>query len=114
MICELSCHHLDDKATYEALSYTWGSSFNNDNHQSWSQAQAVPRDVDILLDVQLMKVTSSLHDALRRLQKPTGTRLIWVDAICIDQSHDEEKSWQIQKMRDIYAKANSAKSRRAV
>lgn len=98
-------HHVDDNLSYEALSYTWGSSFNNDNHQSWSQTQAAPQDVDIVLDFQLMKVTSSLHDALRRLQKSTGTRLIWCDAICIDQCHDEEKSWQIQKMRDIYARA---------
>jgi hypothetical protein len=30
---------------------------------------------------------------------------VWVDALSIDQNHDEEKGWQIQMMRIIYKKA---------
>jgi hypothetical protein len=31
--------------------------------------------------------------------------LLWIDAICIDQSNDIEKSWQVAQMGDVYASA---------
>ncbi|OCK76902.1 HET-domain-containing protein, partial [Lepidopterella palustris CBS 459.81] len=40
-----------------------------------------------------------------RLRDPSFERMIWVDAICIDQDNFEEKSHQIQLMAKIYSKA---------
>lgn len=31
-----------------------------------------------------------------------GCRLIWLDALCILQAHDDDKAWQIQRMYDLY------------
>jgi hypothetical protein len=32
---------------------------------------------------------------------------IWIDAVCIDQSNNEEKSWQVERMGSIYSWATS-------
>lgn len=32
---------------------------------------------------------------------------IWIDAVCIDQSNNEEKSWQVERMGSIYSRAFS-------
>ncbi|KAI5357970.1 putative heterokaryon incompatibility [Septoria linicola] len=45
--------------------------------------------------------------ALRHLALPDKTRLLWVDAVCINQSDDTEKSKQVQRMRAIYSQAAS-------
>ncbi|KAL9481013.1 hypothetical protein ACSS6W_005799 [Trichoderma asperelloides] len=31
-----------------------------------------------------------------------GCRLIWLDALCILQAHEDDKAWQIQRMYDLY------------
>jgi hypothetical protein len=50
-------------------------------------------------------ITKNCHDALTSLVVNSKIRTIWVDAICIDQSDDAEKSGQIPLMSDIYGKA---------
>lgn len=77
--------------TYEALSYVWG----------------VPGDrKDILCDNRRLSVTINCWTALVALRRRFRTRLLWVDAICIDQArHDEammERGEQVQKMGVIY------------
>lgn len=48
------------------------------------------------------EVTINLESALRHIRKPTSSLVIWVDAICIDQSDNMEKKHQIHLMGDIY------------
>lgn len=57
---------------YEALSYVWGVKESTEM---------------IRVDGGLLKVTANLFEALSNLRKPREDRLIWIDAICIDQSH---------------------------
>ncbi|KAH7306119.1 heterokaryon incompatibility [Rhexocercosporidium sp. MPI-PUGE-AT-0058] len=52
-------------------------------------------------------VTQSLHSALQRLQTPDGSRLMWIDAICINQDDSEERSIQVTLMREIYLRAQA-------
>lgn len=55
-------------------------------------------------------VLSNLYAALKQLRKPTSTRTLWIDAICIDQVRDEgkaEMSNQIPLMGRIYHQAAS-------
>ena len=82
-----------DKVTrpYEALSYVWGS---KDTPQS------------IIIDNQSFKVTQNLYTALLHLQDHSISRIIWIDAVCINQTDEKEKGHQIQFMAEIYAKAS--------
>lgn len=72
---------------YEALSYVWGDS-------------SITRT--ILLEGREFQVTTNLYSALRRLRYPDYTRIIWIDAICINQSNLEERSQQVLLMKNIY------------
>ena len=76
---------------YEALSYVWGS---EDDPQS------------IIIDNQSFEVTQNLYTALLHLQDHDISRIIWVDAVCINQTDKKEKGHQIQFMAEIYAKAS--------
>lgn len=82
---------LDHAPKYEALSYTWGNS----------------RELSMIhLDDTPFQVTRNLGMALEKLQG-TETRIIWIDAICINQKDDHERSDQVTKMRTIYAQASA-------
>lgn len=76
--------------TYEALSYTW-------------HGQALTENV--LCDGRLLPVTRSLLEALQSLRRLTTSRLLWIDAICINQADLLERSHQVGLMRLIYNRA---------
>ncbi|KAL8404479.1 hypothetical protein RB594_009368 [Gaeumannomyces avenae] len=76
---------------YEALSYVWGSEHNK---------QPIYIDGDVLC------VTANLHVALSHLRHWFLERILWVDAICINQDDKPEKEQQVQSMAKIYAKAS--------
>lgn len=87
--CELfeAFLHEVDGIPYEALSYTWGD----------ASAQRV-----ITVNQQPFSITANLEKALHALRLPHQDRLLWVDAICIDQASDTEKSHQVGQMRLVY------------
>lgn len=76
--------------SYEALSYVWGKS-------SWRKF--------IMVNGVSLRITPNLHDALQHIRLVQDNRIIWVDAICIDQANDEEISRQVAIMGDIYKAA---------
>ena len=95
---------LGTKLDYQALSYTWESPLNRDNP---SRGYQEPRRVhDLWINDFLLKITPNLDSALRHLRHPQNALTFWIDAVCIDQEHNEEKSWQIQQMRNIYEQAS--------
>ena len=55
----------------------------------------------------ILPVTRNLEQALRRL-RPRGdtSRILWIDAISINQDDIEERSTQVQSMRDIFQLAD--------
>jgi hypothetical protein len=75
---------------YEALSYVWGDESNQTR---------------IICDGSPVSVTTSLADALKKLRLPERSRLIWADALCIDQTNALEKNCQIPIMGEIYSMA---------
>ncbi|KAE9369872.1 HET-domain-containing protein [Stipitochalara longipes BDJ] len=77
--------------SYEALSYTWGSKLFLGK---------------ISLNGRPFSVTSNLRAALGRLRHEDESRLLWVDAICIDQSNLSERSKQVGLMKRIYSQAS--------
>ncbi len=79
---------------YYALSYEWGNSL--------SKQPIIVKSCAIKFTV---TVTLNLHLALEHLVREREDLVIWIDAICINQSDDEEKAQQVRFMRDIYAQA---------
>jgi hypothetical protein len=76
---------------YEALSYVWGDP---------------NKTVPIFVGEHRFNITENLHTALLRLRNHSIERIIWVDAVCIDQANEKEKAHQIQYMAKIYGQAN--------
>ncbi|KAF1964689.1 HET-domain-containing protein [Bimuria novae-zelandiae CBS 107.79] len=98
--CELFHYSLQESGRrthpYEALSYVWGGS---DKPQSVSIREHNSTSGHDL------PVTENLHAALTRLRYPFYERIIWIDAVCINQNDEREKEQQIQFMAKIYALA---------
>lgn len=80
---------LESHIKYEALSYTWGSS----DEPHFVQCNGKP-----------LRVTKNCKTALQHL-RTSEPRILWVDAICIDQSLHEERNQQVTMMREMYEKA---------
>ena len=75
---------------YDAISYTWG---------------AVETMHATICNNTRLLITHNLAMALEQLQHPTQFRYLWVDAVCIDQYDDTEKSHQVANMLSIYESA---------
>src|SRR5579859_2365609 len=52
-----------------------------------------------------MGITQNLYLALHHLRFEDQDRILWIDAICIDQGNVEERGHQVRQMADIYKKA---------
>jgi hypothetical protein len=93
--CEIFEYSLQDVAKrthlYEALSYTWGGE---------------ERPYSITIKEQNLSITTNLYIALLRLRDRSLERIIWIDAICINQEDPEERGQQVQLMAMIYSKAH--------
>ncbi|KAF2680713.1 HET-domain-containing protein [Lentithecium fluviatile CBS 122367] len=81
---------LSKRPTFDALSYAWGTELS-------------PREV--LLNGVLVPVTSNLDCALRHLRLESASRMLWVDALCINQDDVQERSLQVRLMDEIYSSA---------
>ncbi|CZR69111.1 uncharacterized protein PAC_19012 [Phialocephala subalpina] len=92
IICHLSTASLDTLPGYHALSY------------QWSKDKCF---ADIICGNASLKVTGNLAAALQALRIVESPKVLWVDAVCINQENQIEKSKQISLMRDIYACAKS-------
>lgn len=88
---ELESRSIHESSDYEALSYVWG------RHDEERRV--------VELNGTLVDVLPNLKTALRFLRLPSKDRIIWVDALCINQADNQEKGQQITMMVDIYAGA---------
>ena len=85
---------LNDKPRFEALSYTWGD----------------PAVVEpVLLDDEEFNVTVGAWSALKALRYEDRPRVLWMDAICINQTDPEEKAEQLKLMGTVYRQASSVR-----
>ncbi|CAG8040268.1 unnamed protein product [Penicillium salamii] len=87
--CELTVATIHD-AEYEALSYSWGTD------------ATLPT---IMCNGARMNVSRNLKRALKDLRYADRPRVLWADAICINQSDLIEKENQVNQMGDIYRHA---------
>lgn len=66
--------------------------------------------IPILLDEHPFGATRNLGLALRFLRLPTDDRTLWIDAICVNQDDLDERSAQLQLMKNIYYDAHQVVS----
>ncbi|OHE92107.1 HET domain-containing protein [Colletotrichum orchidophilum] len=104
--CEFQETSLDDPAEYTALSYTWGGESANVPlavmNSSGGGAPPLPPPAP---HQPLLMVTPNCAAVLKILRDPRIRLSLWVDAVCINQSSDEEKSVQVSMMAELYQKA---------
>lgn len=101
VVCRIVHAPLDTDIQYEALSYVWGASEEPRSIQLMGSA-----DCDGTNDKRAFPITPNLHDALVALrQGHSECRVLWIDALCIDQTNDTERSSQVALMRSIYSNA---------
>jgi hypothetical protein len=93
---------------YEALSYCWGDASNPCEIEVVSQGifhRSKRRKEGF--DHTTLRITANLASALIHLRRQDAARVLWIDAICLDQDNEEEKALELAKMGDIYAEAKS-------
>jgi ankyrin repeat protein len=90
--CVLYQAYLDgaDTIPYDALSYTWGGT---------------DKISTVKVNGKTFNVTENLHSALQHLRSEGTDRVLWVDAICIDQGNERERGHQVEQMCKIYSQA---------
>jgi hypothetical protein len=78
--------------SYETLSYEWG----------------VPNydDTTIAIEGQPVQVRKNLWEGLQQIRLSDKDRIIWIDALCIDQQNIKERNHQVQLMGQIYRGAD--------
>lgn len=77
--------------TYEALSYVWGDA-------------SIKHPVSC--DGQRLEITRNLKEALEQFRDEDHPRILWADAVCINQNDLEERASQVRLMWDVYALAS--------
>jgi hypothetical protein len=88
--CKLEVNDLSNAPPFEALSYVWGN----------------PEPAKIVIcNTHSKKVTPNLGAALDRLRNEDTERLVWIDALCVNQDDLVERSEQVKLMKDIYSQA---------
>lgn len=87
----------DAVVEYEALSWCWGQEVKDRaiRIQEGGKYYRLP-------------VTRDLTLALKYLRHPHAERILWIDALCINQANHEERNHQVQMMARIYSGAKQA------
>ncbi|KAK8085470.1 hypothetical protein PG997_006741 [Apiospora hydei] len=86
--CRLTQHrHADIQGEYETLSYVWGDTSD---------------PVPIHFDGKNLPISRNLYQALVDLRDSEKPRTLWVDAVCINQMDNSERSQQVSAMGQVY------------
>lgn len=75
---------------YETISYCWGD-----------QSSVTP----IRLNGRIVSAPASSVAAVKCVRLPEDDRVIWIDALCIDQADLDERAHQVAMMASIYSKS---------
>jgi hypothetical protein len=88
----LKVHSLDDLCEHEAISYTWGNGPESDR--------------GMILVGLMLGISRNLYATLMAFSHADRTRVMWADAICINQTDTAEKVTQISTIAEIYSKTD--------
>ncbi|KAF2730639.1 HET-domain-containing protein [Polyplosphaeria fusca] len=81
----------ESKGKYEAISYVWGDDGDT---------------TDITCNGGRKSITRNLASALLTFRHAEKSRMLWADAICINQGDKEEKGHQVQQMDKVFESAS--------
>jgi len=82
----------DFKGRYDAVSYTWGPE--------------EPRR-HVIVNGKRLEVRDNIWQFLKHVRKhKLGPTYLWVDSICINQTDNQERSYQVSRMADVYRSAD--------
>lgn len=89
--CKLTTWPVATAPEYTAISYTWGD----------------PRQLTVMLvNGRPMEVRCNCEYVLKQAWWQKGGGYVWVDAICINQTDNDEKSSQVAMMGNVYDRAS--------
>lgn len=96
--CSMKTASLDTDVEYLAVSYVWGEPFPTRKLIVNAEGAEYP---------QALYIGPSINEALQsfRSQETIRKDYLWIDAICINQTDNDEKSWQVACMKSIYEQA---------
>ncbi|KAF2094560.1 hypothetical protein NA57DRAFT_60588 [Rhizodiscina lignyota] len=97
IIVKLVTVSLDDDPVFDALSYLWGE-------------QEPVSSIYIGRRLREFRVARNLRNALLDLRDKSELRTLWVDAVCINQSNNEERGHQVRSMRQVYSSARAVRA----
>ncbi|GKT90006.1 heterokaryon incompatibility protein [Colletotrichum tofieldiae] len=100
--CTLQSTPLESAPDYEAVSYAWGSGDLSDTLTVFSNPDPTSDHASSSGGVAITPHVTALLRSLRRAAEP---RVLWIDAICINQADISERSVQVLQMREIYTRA---------
>ncbi|KAK6434462.1 hypothetical protein LTR95_009351 [Oleoguttula sp. CCFEE 5521] len=89
--CQITHAFLDDATlpSYETISYVWG----DPSIRTFVEIDGCP-----------VAIPRSAAAALARMRLRDANRMLWIDAVCIDQANSQERGHQVGMMADVYAK----------
>ncbi|THV02670.1 HET-domain-containing protein [Dendrothele bispora CBS 962.96] len=85
---------------YETLSYTWYIDGDIGKPTKGTMQTIICND-------RALKVHQNLYNGLLQLRRLKRSLPIWIDAICINQNDDDEKSSQVKMMGEIFGRAKT-------
>jgi hypothetical protein len=90
--------HPDGMEGYEALSWCWGRNKESEEIHIHENQR-----------IYSFNVSPTLNSALKAMRSRREVKVLWVDAICINQANEEEKSGQVARMDEIFARASNVR-----
>jgi hypothetical protein len=97
IIVHLLSSRLSESPSFEALSYVWGYP-----DVVVPIKVVVPGSIAEFID---LPITTNCYMALKRLREPDTTRMLWIDAIAINQHLIPERNHQLGLISQIYSRA---------
>ena len=91
--CEITHGRLSNGIKFETISYVWGTQEANSK---------------VIINGETFRIRANLDEALKRLRYSAQPRVLWIDAICINQDDSLERNHQVQMMHAIYSEAYQA------
>jgi Heterokaryon incompatibility protein (HET) len=97
--CVLGWYDAAKMPSYTAVSYCWRS------HQPSADKFFKDTPRQIVVNDQDFEVTKTAFEVLTHMRSNYRSRTIWIDAICIDQKNEDDKTRQLPLMPQIYQDA---------